>query len=199
MSPQMHHGMGGLSDHAAVPASTGMSTKREASTSPGRKYSNVFNDIPDAKKRKFVVVNDAENGNKGVRVRFNLNEVDIEEIPDSYREKNSMFPRSWYPVQMQLSPGSRADRRGRFVESRDEDVEDGDDGEALHVGHAMVKVPMLEGREGKLKVPGLGRRAKRREERLNEMGYRLIWGARKVMSDRVVFAQKSCESSFRHR
>lgn len=195
--PQMHNGMAGLPDHAAVSASTGIptaaSTKREASSSPERKHSALFGDLPDGKKRKFVVVNDPENANKGVRVKFNLNEVNLAAIPDSYRKEHSVYPRSWYPVQMQLSPGSRGER-GRFARAREEDAEEGDDGLALHVGNVMVKVPMLEGREGQLKVPGLGRRARAREERLNELGYRICWNAIRVMDNRVVFLQRSCES-----
>jgi len=201
MPPQMHNGMGGLPDHVAVSASTGiptaLPTKREASSSPEMEHSDLLANLPGNKKpRKYVVVNDTENANKGVRIKFDLKDVNLADVPDSYRERNSVFPRSWYPVQMQLSPGEKSERRGRFVRCRDDDAEEGDGGrgEGLHVGSVMVKVPMLEGREGGLKVPGLGRRVREREEAFNELGYRISWNGTRVMDTRVVFLQRCRES-----
>lgn len=104
---------------------------------------------------------------------------------------------------MPESPRTQRARRIRFV---DDDVEDGaeDQGEGLgvaemgrgmHVGRVTVPVPMVEveGREGKLQVPGLGRMAKEREEKLNDLGYRMSWGHGRVFAGRVVFLQKSRE------
>lgn len=48
---------------------------------------------------------------------------------------------------------------------------------------------MLEGRDGDLKVPGLSRRARRKEEQINEMGYRIMWQQPRNMSGNVIFLQ----------
>ena len=66
-------------------------------------------------------------------------------------------------------------------------------GRGVQVGRVTVPVPMLEEREGRLKVPGLGRRAREREEKLNDLGYRMSWGQSRTFAGRVVFLQKSCE------
>ena len=207
MTPQMQNNLGGLPDHAAISASmaappSAASTRREVSDSPDTSHSALFGNLADCKRpRKYVVINDSENSNKGVRIKVALNEVNLEEVPDSYRERNSVYPRAWYPVQMQLSPGARAARRGRFVKGRDdaaaaEEREDDDKGEKLLVGDATVNVPMLEGRETALRVPGLGRMAREREEKFNDLGYRISWNALGTMDTRVVFLQRSCEFAF---
>ena len=102
---------------------------------------------------------------------------------------------------MPPNPRDKRARRIRFVE---EDVEDGAEGQGeglgvaemgrgLQVGRVTVPVPMVEDREGKLKVPGLGRRATEREDKLNDLGYRMSWSQSRTFSGRVVFLQKSCE------
>lgn len=136
-----------------------------------------------------------------MRVKVNLESVEIAELPDSYRWDNSVYPRSWYPTEMPPSPRAKRARRIRFVE---DDAEDGGEGQGdglgvpemgrgMQVGRVTVPVPMVERREGTLKVPGLGRRAKEREEKLNELGYRISWSQSRTFAGRVVFLQKSCE------
>ena len=193
MPPQLHNGIDTISNHATVSASTGaleMSTRNEGSTSPDPTHDPVFGDIPLAKRRKFVVINDVEKNNKGVRVKFDLQAVPIHEAPDSYRRINSVYPRAWYPTQMQLSPRSRHGK-GRFVRTREEDVggQMEVDGEGDQRGTVLVKMPMLEGREEELKVPGLGRRVREKEEKLNDLGYRMSWSQSRSFANRVLFLQ----------
>lgn len=172
----------------------------KSSPSPDKKHISVFSDLPEAKRRKFIIVDDVQRKTR-VRVKVSLESVEIAEIPDSYRRDNSIYPRSWFPTEMPQSPRDKRARRIRFVE---DGVEDGGDGQGeglgvaemgrgMQVGRVTVPVPMLEEREGRLKVPGLGRRAKEREEKLNDLGYRMSWGQSRAFAGRVVFLQKSCE------
>lgn len=140
-----------------------------------------------------------------MRVKVNLESVEMAELPDSYRRENSVYPRSWFPTEMPWSPRDKRDRRNRFV---GDDAEDGAEGQGeglgvtemsrgMQVGRVTVPVPMVEGREmveGKLKVPGLGRRAKEREDKLNDLGYRMSWSQSRVFAGRVVFLQKSLDA-----
>ena len=118
-----------------------------------------------------------------------LHEVNIDEIPDSYRKENSVYPRSWFPAQMQLSPSSRAPK-GRFIAYRGQDEGDDDDSQ---VATTVVKVPMLEGREGELRVPGLGKNTRKKEEQLNDMGYRISWSQSRTFNSRIIFLQQSLD------
>lgn len=160
--------------------------------SPDKKpeHASLFAKLPDGKQRKFFTVEDPDRSGHKVRVKMALPEVDIQQVPDSYRKNNSVYPRSWYPVQMQLSPSSRGSR-GRFLEERhDVGVEE----EAREqTGTTVVKVRMLEGREGELKVPGLGRKARTKEEQINDMGYRISWSASRTFAGRVMFLQHSID------
>jgi hypothetical protein len=49
---------------------------------------SLFGDIPEAKKRKFILVDDPAKGGR-VRVRVTLDTVDIKEIPDSFRRRRT--------------------------------------------------------------------------------------------------------------
>lgn len=117
----------------------------------------------DGKQRKVFTVNDPDLSGHKVRVKMALPEVNIQQVPDSYRKNSSMYPRSWYSVQMQLSPSSRGST-GRFLEERDEAGAEEDARE--QVGTTVFKVPMLEGRACELKLPGLGKRARRKDEQI---------------------------------
>ena len=190
-----------ISTSASIPT---VATKLEKSSpSPGQKHSSVFSELPEAKRRKFILVDDAEKKSR-VRVKVNLESVETTEIPDSYRRNNSVYPRSWRPKEMPASPRDQRARRVRFVEDDDEDVEDGAEGQreglsvtemnrGIQAGRVTVPVPMPEKEEGRLNVPGLGRRAREREDKLNDLGYRMSWGQRRVFAGRVLFLQKSRE------
>ena len=193
-----------ISTSASVPTVT---TKLEKqSPSPGKKHGSVFSELPEAKRRKFILVDDAERKTR-VRVKVNLESVEIAEIPDSYRRENSVYPRSWRPTEMAPSPRDQRARRIRFVEDEAEDGAEGQreglgvaemmgGGGGMQVGRVTVAVPLLEKEEGRLDVPGLGRRAREREDKLNDLGYRMSWGQGRVFAGRVVFLQKSREFVF---
>lgn len=160
----------------------------------------MFGELPEAKRLKFIIVDDTE-GKPRSRVKVNLESVEIAELPDSYRRANSVYPRSWFPTEMPPSPSKRA-RRIRFVE---DDVDDGahgpgeglsaaEMGRGMHVGRVTVPDPMEEDGEPTLRVPGLARRANGREEKLNDLGYRMSWSQSRLFAGRMVFLQKSRES-----
>lgn len=187
----------------AISTSTSIPTAatkiEKSSPSPEKKHS-VFSDLPEAKRRKFILVDDTERKAR-VRVKVNLELIEIAEIPDSYRRDNSVYPRSYFPTEMPPSPNGEKARRTRFVEDDGEDGAQGqgeglgvaDMGRGMQVGTVTVPVPIAEEGEVKLRIPGLGRRAKAREDKLNDMGYRMSWSQGRTFAGRVVFLQKSCE------
>ena len=191
MPPQLSNGIDQLPAHTTVSASTTMDNKNEElSPSPETKpgHTCLPGKPPEVRQSKYFNVEDPERSNHKVRVRLALHDCPIHEVPDDFRKRHSVYPRSWFPAQIQLSPSSR-ESRGRFLQERD-DTEVKDEGV---IGTTLVQVPMLEGREGDLKVPGLGRQARDKEEQLNEMGYRISWNQRKLFADRVLFLQQSLD------
>ena len=199
MPPQIHNGMDShhIPPHPSntIPASTvsrnslapqPSSAHTDPASSPDKKHSSLLPDI-EPRKRKFILVEDHERNNK-VRVKVNLEGVDIAEIPDSYREANSVYPRSYFPTQMQLSPGSKRERmgRGRHVNS-------GERGMETEI-RTQVKVPVVEGAEVDVLVPRLSRVVGEKEERLNDLGYRMSWSQSRTFAGRVIFLQRSRES-----
>lgn len=159
---------------------------------------SLFGDIPEAKKRKFILVDDPGKGGR-VRVRVTLDTVDIKEIPDSFRKSNSVYPRSWFPLQMQSPPPSA--HGSRFFQEGDEDdtVEvDGGRGAAGSSrgrggkGKMMVSVPLADGGEAELGVPRMRKSIRSKEVKLNDLGYRMTWHQSRVFADKTVFLQKAC-------
>ena len=195
MPPQLSNGIEQLPAHTTVSASATMDHKNEElSPSPESKpeHPSLPGKPPEVRQSKYFNVEDPERSNHKVRVRLALHDCPIHEVPDDFRKRHSVYPRSWYPAQIQLSPSSRAPR-GRFLHERGEDAEEEAAKDEDVVGTTLVQVPMLEGREGDLKVPGLGRQARNKEEQLNEMGYRISWNQRKLFADRVLFLQQSLD------
>ncbi|KAG9242993.1 hypothetical protein BJ878DRAFT_424674 [Calycina marina] len=149
----------------------------------------LFGDIPDGKARKFILVDDTQKGQR-VRVRVTLDTVDIDEIPDSFRKSNSVYPRSWFPMQMQSPPPSSHGRRF-FVE------DDGDDvggGLGRKRGRKMVAVPLQNGAEAEIAVPKMGRAMRSKEVKINELGFRMTWHQSRVFAGKTVFLQKALDS-----
>lgn len=144
----------------------------------------LFGDLPEAKRRKFILVDDAQRGTR-VRVRVMLDQVRMHEMPDSYRKNNSVYPRSWYATEMQSPPPSP--RRGRWPD----DV----DAEQLETpaARSMVPVPLLDGSDGKVPVPRMSRVKRTKEVTLNDLGYRMSWSQSRVFSGRTLFLQRSCK------
>jgi hypothetical protein len=156
--------------------------------------SSLFGDIPEGKKRKFILVDDPGKGGR-VRVRVTLDTVDIKEIPDSFRKSNSVYPRSWFPLQMQSPPPSA--HGSRFFEDDDEDdtVEvDGGRRGRNGKGKMMVSVPLADGGEAEVGVPRIRKSIRTKEVKLNDLGYRMTWHQSRVFADKTVFLQKSLDS-----
>ncbi|EZG05801.1 hypothetical protein H106_04318 [Trichophyton rubrum CBS 735.88] len=157
-----------------------------------------FKDLPEGKRRKFILVEDPQRSCR-VRVKVMLDQVDMKEIPDSYRKANSVFPRTYVPVH---SPFAHQRRKGdRFMDDDDEaaPVErvvagSADAEEDVTAGKTSVPMAMLEG--GEVLVPRLTRAKKQREELLNDMGYRMSWGQSRVFAGRMLFLQRSSRSSY---
>lgn len=174
MPPNVHDGMGPMSQHSsnAIAASKAQDDDDKHS---------LFGDIPEAKKRKFILVDDPVRGSR-VRVRVTLDTVEIKEIPDSYRKSNSVYPRSWFPMQMQSPPPSA--RGSRFFENDDAE----DDGKR---GRTMVPVPTIDGGEMELPTPKMRRSQRSKEVKLNDLGYRMTWHQSRVFAGRTVFLQRA--------
>jgi hypothetical protein len=169
----------------------------------------LFPDIPEAKRRKFILVEDNVRGNR-LRVRVTLDGVDTNEIPDSFRKGASVFPRSYFPREMQSPPPSATGSRF-FADDYSDD--NGDDGtqetegrEASRRGGGgggssdkqqlrgeVVKVSVAEGQEVEATIPRLRKSGRAKEVRLNDLGYRMAWLQSRVFSGRTVFLQRARE------
>jgi hypothetical protein len=147
----------------------------------------MFGDLPESKKRKFILVDDAQRGTR-VRVRVTLDTVKMEEMPDSYRKSNSVFPRSYFPMQMTSPPASP---RGSRV--FDDEADRDDDTSFPLSGSSLVPVPTLEG-EARVPKPRLTRSKRSKEITLNDLGYRMSWSQSRVFAGRTLFLQKSRKS-----
>lgn len=123
-----------------------------------------------------------------------LDQVDMKEIPDSYRKANSVFPRTYVPVH---SPFALQRRKGdRFIDDDDDSAPvqrvvagSNNADEDVTTGKTSVPLSMLEGEE--VAVPRLTRAKKEREDLLNDMGYRMSWGQSRVFAGRMLFLQRS--------
>lgn len=214
LTPSLHDGIDGpLSGHpTAHPASSSSAIAASAPAipklddnshdesnehrAPSAVSTSVYGDLPEAKRRKFIIVEDIERNNQHVRIRANLDPVDVAEIPDSYRKTYSVYPRSYYPIQMP-SPTRKASKGNRFFED-DESGGGNASGqgageEEAVMGRTMVPVPMLEGAEGEVAVPKIGRAKRRREEMVNDLGNRMIWTHSRVFSERTMYLQRARE------
>ena len=209
VTPQIHDGIDNrhLPPHPAttIPASTSGHPIATSVIPPGANLSPSMSS-PDKKpgqstlpeveprKRKFILVEDTERNNR-VRVKVNLEGVEIAEIPDSYRDANSVYPRSYLPAQMQLSPRSKGERRhrGRFPANEEDESELGFE------RRCAVKVPVIENEEIDLPVPRLSNLVGRKEAKLNDLGYRMSWSQSRVFAGRVIFLQRSRKFSSLYR
>lgn len=153
----------------------------------------LFGDLPEEKRRKFILLDDQARGCR-VRVRVLLDNVKMEEMPDSHLRANSVHPRSYYPRQMKspsLSPG----QPGNW-----DDAEDSSDDEAETANNnatdrsgTRVRVPLVGGSHATLHIPRLTKGRRARECALNELGYRMSWSQAKTFNARPIFLQKACK------
>ena len=160
IAPSMHDGMDQIGPSSNAPSAV------TASTPPARSTS-LFGDIPEHKRRKFILVDDPHRGSR-VRVRVMLDQVHMQEIPDSYRKTNSVYPRSFISSQADL---------------------DQDNGTETHT---QVIVPMLDGSSMTVDTPPPSTLKRRKEHDLNELGYRMSWSQSRVFAGRTMFLQRAC-------
>jgi len=121
-------------------------------------------------------------------VRVMLDQVQLHEMPDSYRKSNSVYPRSWFPTEMQSPPPSP--RRGRFPDDVDESGASSDPSTT----RTLVPVPMMDGSEAKVPVPRMSRTKRKKEVTLNDLGYRMSWSQSRVFNNRTLFLQRSLDA-----
>jgi len=179
MAPTMHDARAPMSHGSAIAA-------RSKSEEDDRL--SLFGDSSEAKKRKFILVEDPQKGAR-VRVRVTLDTVDINELPDSFRKSNSVYPRSWFPMQMQDPPPSS--HGSRFFEDDDND-EDDDVGGRSRRGRTMVQISLADGAEAEVATPRMRKSLRSKEVKINELGYRMTWHQSRVFADKTVFLQKAC-------
>lgn len=146
----------------------------------------LFGDLPEGKRRKFILVDDTQRGAR-VRVRVMLDQVEMKEIPDSYRKTNSVFPRSYFPMQMQSPTTSTGDSRFPDEDSHEDDGDSSRPGR----GRTLVPVPMLDGSEREVPMPRISRARRRKEVTLNDLGYRMSWSQSRVFAGRTLFLQRA--------
>lgn len=189
--PPIHDGISGASHHGG--AITAARNTRDEDENP----EGLFPDIPEAKKRKFILVEDNKRGCR-LRVRVTLESVDTKEIPDSFRKSSSVFPRSYFPREMQSPPPSATGSQFFQEDLSDDEVEveggrtgrsRGNNGR----GRSMVKVPMSDGSDGEVAIPRTRKNTRGKEVRLNDLGYRMAWLQSRVFSGRTIFLQRACK------
>ncbi|KDN72336.1 hypothetical protein CSUB01_00019 [Colletotrichum sublineola] len=187
----------GSMSHMGSGSHGGAVTARRHSRSDNGEPEDLFPNIPEAKKRKFILVEDNVRGSR-LRVRVTLDGVDTKEIPDSFRKGASVFPRSYFPREMQSPPPSATG--SKFFQ---EDADEEDDGVEETEGRgsrrgagnskSMVKVPIGENTEGEVAIPRMRKSVRGKEVRLNDLGYRMAWLQSRVFAGRTVFLQRARE------
>lgn len=181
--------MSHMGPHAggAIPA-------RSRSRSHAEEPRGLFPDIPEVKKRKFILVEDNVRGSR-LRVRVTLEGVDTNEIPDSFRKGSSVYPRTYFPREMQSPPPSAMGSQFFPDDVSDDGTQEtegraGSRGVARFAGQT-VKTPMAESQEGEINIPRTRRAIRGRDVRLNDLGYRMAWLQSRVFAGRTVFLQRA--------
>ncbi|KAJ6130543.1 hypothetical protein N7512_003323 [Penicillium capsulatum] len=180
-------GLGPLNRHPTIATSSSqVDADIDDETSPSNE--DLFGQLPDGKRRTFILVEDPQRGGR-VRVKVMLDKVNMDEIPDSYRMTNAVYPRTYFPIQMK-DASSRTVPNKRFFR---DDTEQADDPEDSTVGRTSVPAPSLDG-EREVDVPRLSRRRHHKEVLLNDLAYRLSWSQSRVFAGRMLFLQRSLDA-----
>lgn len=178
MAPPMHDARAPMSHNSHLISSRSKSNDDD--------QVSLFGDIPESKKRKFIVVNESAK-NKRVRVQVSLDGIDQVEMPDSFRKSNAVYPRSWYPMEMQDAPPSGHGRR--FFDADDED----DGGPRARRSLTTVPVPLMDGAVGEVGTPRMRRGKRGNELRLNELAHRMAWSQSRMFHEKPLFLQKALD------
>ena len=196
----MHAGLNTSSAPMPHAGSTALaSSKREESRD---RTNHLFGGVSEEKRRKFILVDDTQRSQR-VRVRVTLDNVMLEEMPDSYRKSNSVYPRSFFPMQLQSPPSSPTG--DRFFNDPDQEGDGSvDDGKGVvgsasesgkpTIGRTLVPVSLMDGSEAKVPLPRIAKPRRSKELALNDLGYRMSWIQGRVFSGRHLFLQKSRKS-----
>ncbi|KAL1999114.1 hypothetical protein VTN02DRAFT_5022 [Thermoascus thermophilus] len=186
--PLQDGGLDTLGRHSTVATSSGRrddSNDDEQERNPNN--ATLFGDLPEGKRRKFILVDDSQRGCR-VRVKVMLDQVDMNEIPDSYRMSNSLYPRTYFPLQMKSPPGRVVPGKRYF-----DDDDAGDDDGSATIGRTLVPAPTIDG-EVEIAVPKLSRSKHNTEVLLNDLGYRMSWSQSRVFAGRILFLQRSLDA-----
>ncbi|KAL7621332.1 hypothetical protein AAE478_008653 [Parahypoxylon ruwenzoriense] len=188
--PPINDGLGS-SHHSAIAA------RRQSRDDDDKHPEGLFPDLPDGKKRKFILVDD-DKRNSRLRVRVTLEEVNPKEIPDSFRKSSAVYPRSYFPREMQSPPPSATGSRFFEDDLSDDNVEvdSGRAGRARRNNireRVMVKVPMSDRGEGEIAIPRIRKGTRIKEVRLNDLAYRMAWMHSRVFAGRSVFLQRALD------
>lgn len=159
----------------------------------------LFPALPEARKRKFILVDDNRRGSR-LRVRVTLDGVDTNEIPDSFRTRASVFPRSFFPREMQNPPPNALGSHFFPDDAADDGIQETEGRDAgrrgvKRVSPVAVKVPLRESHDGETFVPKMSRSRRERELKLNDMGHRMAWLQSRVFSGRNLFLQRARKST----
>lgn len=193
--PQPYPGSSGSGSGLPAPPHHSAIAARHNSRDDDENPEGLFPDIPEAKKRKFILVDDSKRGGR-LRVRVTLESVATKEIPDSFRKSSSVYPRSYFPREMQSPPPSATGSRFFQEDFSDDDVEVEGGRTGRSRGNngrdrVMVKVPLSDGTEGEVAIPRIRKSTRGKEVRLNDLGYRMAWLQGRVFAGRTIFLQRA--------
>ncbi|KAI2639274.1 hypothetical protein GGS21DRAFT_506842 [Xylaria nigripes] len=184
--------------HAASGSAShhGPNASRDSREDDDFRPEGLFPEIPESKRRKFILVDDSRRGGR-LRVRVQLDSVDTNEIPDSFRKRSAVYPRSYFPREMQDPPPSATGSRFFEDDLTDHDMEvdggrTGRSRESRARDSVMVRVPMPTG-EGEVAVPRTRRRARTKEVKLNDLGFRMAWLNGRPFAGRTIFMQRALD------
>lgn len=152
---------------------------------------DLFGPIPPGKRRKFILVASSNRASR-LRVKVSLDQVQMAEIPDSYRRAGSVYPRSYFPVQLRnppglVTPGKRFFKGDATMAGA---VAGDDQDEDATVGRVIVPAPSLDG-ESEIAVPKMSRKRHRKDVLLNNLGYRMSWCQSRNFAGHMLFLQRS--------
>ncbi|KAG6000331.1 hypothetical protein E4U21_005568 [Claviceps maximensis] len=205
---------GGPMSHMAPRAGSEATVTRKHGRTTVAAPEGLFPNIPEAKKRKFILVDDSMRGSR-LRVRVTLDGVDTNEIPDSFRRGSSVFPRSYFPREMQSPPpsafGSQFFSEDLFDGAGDGHDVDDDDGIQETEGRVpgrrgitksvsqAVEVAVGEGAVGGAAataaiVPRMRKTRRGKEVKLNDLACRMAWLQSRVFAGRTVFLQRALDT-----
>ncbi len=110
---------------------------------------------------EFILVEDTARGSR-LRVRVTLEGVDTNEIPDSFRKRSSVYPRSFFPREMQSAPPNATGSHFFPDDLEDDGIQEtqADTSDRLK---RMVKVPMAIDGEGEVAIPRMRKTSRARE------------------------------------